>query len=158
MFRYLGFLLAGILIYRHQDKIVRWKALLASFTLGLTIAVVVNYIIKEPIIFRLWRTTSLPMVLYASAWVILFLLIPRRIFNGKVGNICSSFGRSTYTVFLAQMMYYMLIQNSIITELPVIASISVCSVIGYLWYLVDSKMQSVMIARNIGLVYANRKS
>ncbi len=141
IFRYLGFILVGVLLYKNKDK-VKIKTVIVLAMTGLFAVWMLDYIIDSYIIFGLWRSTSLPVVLWALSWVMLVLIMPQS--EGK-GRIVKRIGRSSYCIFLVQMIYYYAISEGIFVEPKLLVSVIICTVIGVLYSTLDEKIQKTLI-------------
>ena len=141
IFRYLGFIVAGILLYRCKDKLnILWCVVFSTF--GLICVLALNYLFPDKI-FSLWRTTSLPVVFWALSWVIALLLfpVPKEKIN-HIYKIIETIGKSSYHIMLTQMVYYHLIGDGWFVEPNLIISIILCCTIGVGFQIIDSRNQN----------------
>ena len=139
--RYLGFIVAGILLYRCKDKLnILWCVVFSAF--GLICVLALNYLFPD-MIFSLWRTTSLPVVFWALSWVIAFLLfpVPKEKIN-YIYKIIETIGKSSYHIMLTQMVYYHLIGDGWFVEPNLIISIILCCTVGVGFQIIDSRNQN----------------
>jgi len=116
-FRYLGFVTFGILLYLNNtgkykglvSKIIQQKYLLSlSFICGVGIIYLLNYSSYQPVLFKRWTTTSLPVVLYCFPLV--FISMKSEILLKKIPKMLDRviliIAKSTFHIFLVQMTHY----------------------------------------------------
>ena len=70
VFRYLGMLCVGILMYHYSSSVDIRKTLLILM-LGF-ILTVINHYVTNHVVFKNWTSTALPVSVYAGAFVMLF--------------------------------------------------------------------------------------
>lgn len=138
--RYLSFIIAGIFLYRYEDKIYFWHIGLMAIV-GFCLVCVLNHKIKSEIIFGLWRTTSAMTVFWASSFVAVFIKV-----NSVVNHNCLpircliNVGKSTYSIFVVQAIWFFLIGKGFFTEPLFVVSILVCVILGLLYANIQEMM------------------
>lgn len=147
--RYLSFIVAGILLYRNRQS-VSLKSTMLTGLFGLVLVYCVNYITVFDHIFKLWQTTSLPVVLWACFPVMTMLLLERKEKknNNLIFKCCTSLGKASYHIFLIQMIWYFLsAKEGLFQEPPLLFSIAACLLIGFLFYQMDLLVQKTIIGK-----------
>lgn len=97
--RYLGFVAVGLYYGRFKCS-VKKKNLVLGAVIGGFIVYFLNY--HEPLfLFKQWRSTSLPVILFAFVFV--YIIIEDWHFKSRFIEIIA---RSTFHIFLVQMIYY----------------------------------------------------
>ena len=136
--RYLGMLCSGILIHMYI-KTINIKKILCLLCCGIVIVYINNTFLKQSV-FKYWNTTSLPVALYASAIILIFLKINDIIQKNKIIYYVSQFGRASYFVFIVQIIYYWLFRHLFGFSEPVfLISMLICSTLGYVYYIAFTK-------------------
>lgn len=136
--RYLGMLCSGILIHEHK-RTISINKVMCLLCCGIVIVFINNSFLKQNII-KYWNTTSLPVAFYASAIILIFLQLNKKIQQNKIVYYVSHFGQASYYVFIIQMIYYWLFRHLLGFSQPVFpTSMLICSILGYAYYIVFTK-------------------
>lgn len=102
--RYLVFVWFGIVLYCYCEKFNRIYIALMGIT-GVLYLWVITYSDWQMKIFRYWTSTSMPTVLWIGFLMILAMRYLIRL-PQPIDYIMTTVGRSTYYIFLVQMMYF----------------------------------------------------
>lgn len=141
-FRYIVFVLAGMLLYETKCTVPK-RILLPCVFAGFLYLLAVNYFDFSPLIFSpIWKNTAAPDVLWV--YPIVLLLIRMKGVSARIafGKVLGLVGRSTYHIFLVQMAWYFVIGNLFPTDsvfLLALPSLIVCLSIGVLFHWVDER-------------------
>ncbi len=138
-FRYIVFVCAGMYLYRVRDKIN--KALLAiSFAFGFLYIMAVNYLGYDPKVFTNWITTSFPTVFYIFPLVAFAIIYLNKPIPKKYGGqILNTIGKTTYHIYLVQMVWYSSFGNLLNPRIMLIPNIVVCVLVGIIFSKLDNR-------------------
>lgn len=143
IFRYLTFIAFGCYIAIERVS-HNYKRAIPSFIIGLAIIFLFNYTDFKPEIFnRDWIATNFLCILYIAP---IFLLILN---NNKCKNyeVLSLIGKSSFNIYLTQMVYFKCMPNSILLMgyISILANILVCVIIGIIFYKIENKITKRII-------------
>ena len=102
--RYLVFLLMGVLLYKYREQ-QKNILLFLCMCIGAVYIWKVNYEKYVPYLFQFWTTTSAPTVLWAGG-VVAFFIKYMPVLPKMIDMIITKVGRSTYYIYLIQMVYF----------------------------------------------------
>lgn len=141
IYRYIIFLSFGIylsLYIKHIEK----KNLYISFLIGFIYIMLTSYFKYSPIIFKYWTTTSMPTALYIFPIVALLIIKFKdyKFKECKLNKIIILISKSSYHIFLVQMIYYNLgfgyMVHSILFR--IIINIILCIIFGIIFHKVEN--------------------
>lgn len=141
IYRYIIFLSLGIylsLYIKHIEK----KNLYISFLIGFIYIMLTSYFKYSSIIFKYWTATSMPTALYIFTIVALLIIKFKdyKFKECKFNKIVILISKSSYHIFLIQMVYYNLgfgyIMHSILFR--IIINIFLCIIFGIVFYKIEN--------------------
>ena len=137
--RYLVFLLTGVLLYKYRER-QKNILLFLCMCIGAVYIWKVNYEEYVPYLFQFWTTTSAPTALWAGG-VTAFFIKYMPMFPKRIDMCMSKIGRSTYYIYLIQMVYFQFGFGQYFTNplIHSIMSIIICIMVGLLFEKAVSK-------------------
>lgn len=142
IFRYLAFIALGIFIYlrRKENKPISNTFLIISFLYGFSYLLSAGYLHYKVTLFTYWVTTALPSAFYVFPLVYLIIGIKGKKDQSEAGKYLALIGKASYHIFLTQMLYYYLqLDEKFNYPLTIMISILICTNVGILFYLIDTK-------------------
>lgn len=149
IFRYIFIICCGFWFYQNKNRLNKVYTVLlgiySAFSIWFLIAT--QYFDYHFPLKCYWPKTSI----YANGYHILivfvcFYLFANKTIPGKFGNFCTQLGRSTFHIFLFQMLYYRVNwDDAWFGALPMMAKLTmnviVCVAIGMLWYYFETAVR-----------------
>lgn len=150
--RYLTPIVMGVVLYHYKDKIMKMKYFFTVMALLSIIYIwVCNYNGYVPVIFEKWTTTSLPTVFWAFGLVALgFKYLESNNKNWLTG-LASLIGKSSYHIFLVQMVYFQFIVGVGKHNYLAIIDIMVCCIIGISFYFIETNIKDFIKKKKISI-------
>ncbi|AGA70598.1 acetyltransferase, fucose-4-O-acetylase [Desulfitobacterium dichloroeliminans LMG P-21439] len=148
--RYLGCVMIGVIYYLYKDVI---KDVLKSntilhilFSVGFVFIFSLRYLGYKPLIFKFWPTTSFPSAFYAFTLVYIFSKVDITQFSIVLHNVLSILGKSSYHIFLVQMVYFnSKLDNYFLSSFgllgQIIVSITICLFIGVVFFSIETRLR-----------------
>ena len=143
--RCLGFILAGVLIEKYENRL-KTEHILLLFLGGL-ICALTNVFISDNYMFNNYIYTSIPIILWPVALTLSMMKLPEKMSESKLMGVICSFGKATYHILLVQMLYYYFLKKNVIGAIPLAAVIAVSILVGTLWHIADSKLQRKILKK-----------
>ena len=146
MFRYLGFIWAGITLYYYKDQI-KFKHVMGPFVVGFVYIFALRFTEYDPAIVQHWVDTSFMTVGYAFMFVFVAMKAMEKIaLHSSVTNFLKTFGNATYHIYVVQMVYYYMRIGRLADEhlgifFGTIVSCTVCSIIGVWCFKAEEKLR-----------------
>lgn len=136
IFRYLAFIVVGIMLY-HYPKMVTKKRKQLIFLALLSGAYIwtCTYYGYMPLIFTQWNTTSLPTVFWALSIVILGLKHLNDKEDNSIAGAIKTIGKASLHIYLVQMAYF----HFEFGRLGAILNMLLCIIIGTLFYYIERR-------------------
>lgn len=139
--RYLGFVAVGLYYGRFKCS-VKKKSLVLGAVIGGIIVCFLNY--HEPLLlFKQWRSTSLPIMLFA--FVLVYVVIENWRLRSRFIEIVA---RSTFHIFLVQMIYYRFYYQYVANliepaAIRIIINLVICISLGVAFWGLDKRITDV---------------
>lgn len=129
-FRYLIYILLGIILYQNRQKISKYIEVILLF-IGAILVYIYNYADYNPVVFKFWTNTSMPVALWAFGLITVSLRIMQSSY-GFLNFVINQIGQSTYHIFLFQMIYYALGAGNLVEPLwlRIFLNIFICCLVG----------------------------
>ena len=146
-FRYLPFLQLGIILYYNKEQLVKNLKYILPFSIGggyyIYLTFYKNYTIFP---FYYWKVVAIPVIFYALFFIIIALKYLNNINNNIFEKFIRLIGKSSYHIFLVQMIYYgMLRINSFNKGIYYIVHIFICLSVGIIFYYIEPKITERLI-------------
>lgn len=104
MFRFIIFILCGMLLYQYRDTIQK-KVILLMLVLGALYIIAITYLGYLPELFPYWTNISMPTVLWGGAIIYIALQSMKRL-PGRLHGIISYVGKASLHIYLLQKVWY----------------------------------------------------
>ena len=145
IFRYIFLIATGCYLYKTKDRINIIKGLF-SLIIGGVFVYVFSYTKYKPIIFNYWSSTSLLTSLYI---IPILTLIIRKLSIKRIPKFITLIAKSTYHIFLIQMLYYYILgRNKILATEGIIPNlainITICISMGMIFYWIDNYINKMI--------------
>lgn len=149
--RYILLIAFGCYLYLNPQK--NWKKyqLVFMFMTGLAYIVAVFVFGYEPVLFEYWTPTAMPIAFYIFPIVVfLFHNFYHSRIPGVIGDGLAYIGKSSYHIFLVQMVYYHFGMEHIFhapTVVVVIENIMICTITGMVFYEAENRLLAALKTR-----------
>ena len=141
--RQIVFLQIGIIFYFYREKLLKnYLKLIPFFIVSFIYGYLVcykNYIFYP---YYYWSVSSTPLVFLGLFVIIFFLKLFNNIKENLIDRIIVIIGKSSYHIFLAQMVYYRMFRKTIFNNVLYdnIVDVIICVSIGIIYYYIEPKI------------------
>lgn len=134
IFRYLVFIIMGIMLYYYREKIIERKLLIIILMVLSALYIwVCNYNGYVPFIFTKWTVTSLPTVFWAFGLVLFGFKYLNIMKNNFFTKAFSTVGKASFHIFLTQMVYF----GFSLGQFGLLLNLLICIIGGITFYFIE---------------------
>ena len=141
IFRYLAFIVMGMILYKNRGEIKRKSLALFLSLLSIIYIYITNYYKYIPKVFSKWTRTSLPTVFWAFLLVALGMKYLEIKNKNIVTHTASIVGKASYHIFLIQKLFFRFRIKNIFVNINIVlktlVTLVICSSLGIAFYYLD---------------------
>lgn len=148
IFRYLVFIVMGMILYYNHSKIKRKKLIIFFSSISVTYIYITNYYVYIPKAFTKWTRTSLPTVFWAFLLVYLGMKYLEIENKNILTNMASTIGKASYHIFLVQKLFFRFGINKVYKDINIVIksllAIILCCSIGIAFYYFERLLRKII--------------